>query len=175
MDIFTKSPGERYEEVSRSGGSFAAAGEIEGYALLRADLPEDAVEYFMMDGERPVAAALLCPWDDPEGYKVEHASVEPSHRGQGLIRQLYLHLLEGGTTLLSDNERSPDAERLWRWLASSGHVSLSLLPAVPEDGQEGEMPVEGTMSLDRIGDRSEWHYVARSVGPRPEVSEFRGR
>jgi len=168
MDIFTKSPGERYEEVFLSGASFVVAGELGVYTLLRADLPGESVEYFVMDGGLPVAAAFLAPWDEPEGFQVQHASVAPTHRNQGLVRQLYVHLIERGVTLVSDSERSPDAERLWRWLAASGEVSLSLLPAVPEEGAEGEVPVGSLSVLEEIEHRDEWHYVVRSSMPTNE-------
>jgi len=147
-----------------------ASGHLGEYDLVRADYPDEAFEFFVMDGDTPAASLLLHQWDEPEGYQARHASVADTHRGLGLIRRLYLHLLGTGMTLLSDNERSPDAERLWRWLASCDGVDLSLLPAVPDEGMEGEVPVDEPSALDDIGDRSEWHYVARSPGPKASLS-----
>jgi len=164
MNIFTNTPRERYVDAMKAGLSFIASGRLGEYDLLRADYPDESFELFVMDGDTPAGSLLLHPWDEPEGYQVRHASVADSHRQLGLIRKLYLHLIGTGMTLVSDSERSPEAERMWRWLASNGQVGLSLLPAVPDEGMEGELPVASVSALDAIEARDEWHYVARGLG-----------
>jgi hypothetical protein len=170
MSIDTQSPRERYADVTEAGCALADGGSLDGCRLVHAQHPDGGLEIFVMDASGPVAAALLQPWDAPEGHMVRHASVEETHRGRGLVRSLYLHLIRDGMTLLSDNERSPEAERLWRWLASSGEVRLSLLPAMPDEGEEGEVPLPEASALPEREDPAEWHYVAHLVEPKAAMS-----
>lgn len=88
--IDTHSPRQRHGVAASSASIMAAAGELDGYDLLRAEYADGGLEFFLMEDERPVAAVLMQPWDEPVGHIVRHASVEDSHRGRGLVRGLYL-------------------------------------------------------------------------------------
>ena len=157
-EFFTSDQDARQRVITRyqSKGNFNHIGKVVQFDIESMDVDGGIKYWFLVIEDEPVGMVMLKPTNIASDTKfcVSWLWVGKQYRGQGLVKELYLKMVDSLGSVVSDYDQTAGSMSVWRSLF--GHGEMFGLRFIDGEGEKWQ-PIESKDELEKTWSEDKYH------------------